>query len=1171
MERRPVLKLQKIFNAMGDAIHVIDREERILFVNKSFIEWLKQLDIRQDIIGKPLLEVFPFLPESVHQEYHKVFRNKKTLITQEKTTIGHEDIITETRKIPVVESGKVMQIVTVVRNITERSLAEQAIRQSRSRLAAVVENLPFDFFLIDETGRYVMQNSRCRENWGNIIGKRPGDICPDPDILQIWQSNNKKAFSGETVKGEVAFNIRGEERFYFNIISPVYQGDVVCGIQGVNIDITEQKSAALALQESEERYRRITQSITDYIVTVRIEGGRPVETVHSPACIAVTGYTSEDFSSNPFLWFQMVHEEDREAVARYIRDFLSNKGAGPLEHRIIRKDGAIRWIRNTPVPHYDSSGLILSYDSLIQDITQRKQAEETLSERESFFSDVFSSIQDGISILDNDYTIIRVNPMIEKWYSHSMPLVGKKCYEAYHKRKEICEVCPTRQVIETEHPAYESVPMRDGEGKIIGWIDLYTFPLFDRETGELKGVIEYVRDITDRVKAERLSEIQRDLAIRLSASTNIKEAMEHLFESAFQVGEVDSGGLYLVDEESGAVDLVYSKGLSEGFLASVSHFEKNNPEYDIVKKGEPVYIRYMEGDLSKVHEAREKERLLTVACIPLKHEGRVIGSINFGSHTLKELSTSTRIALEAIAAQVGGAVVRIKIQESLAEEKELLDVTLRSIDDGVITTDIEGKIILMNDVAESLTGWTYQDAFRKPLRQVFTVFREKNGHPFEDPVSRVVKSGARIEIRESLYLKSKVIRDLVIAESVAPVKDKQGNIIGVVLVFRDITEKRKIEEELQRAQRMESIGILAGGIAHDFNNILTAVVGNIYLAKTLVSPQDEVYDVLFDAEKASLQARNLTHQLLTFSRGGVPVKKVTSILEILRESISFSLRGSNVRCEYYKKGKIWNVKVDAGQISQVISNLVINAEQAMPDGGTIKVILSNVRITKKGKRALKPGNYVKIAIKDQGIGIKEEYLSKIFDPFFTTKQKGSGLGLAITYSIIQKHNGFIKVRSEIGQGTTFTFYLPATASQLSRSKKLDKKTAVPGKGKILLVDDEEAVQRVGRRILGYLGYDVDVASEGKEAVDIYSSALKDKAPFDAVIMDLTIPGGMGGSDAVRKIKEVDPKAKVVVSSGYSQDVVLSEYKKYGFCGMISKPYDLEEMSSTLSRIIGPRK
>jgi signal transduction histidine kinase/ActR/RegA family two-component response regulator len=385
---------------------------------------------------------------------------------------------------------------------------------------------------------------------------------------------------------------------------------------------------------------------------------------------------------------------------------------------------------------------------------------------------------------------------------------------------------------------------------------------------------------------------------------------------------------------------------------------------------------------------------------------------------------------------------------------------------------------------------------------------------------------------------------------------------------QDKEASRRIEQEALKAQKLESLGVLAGGIAHDFNNLLTGIMGNISLAKMHVQKDNKASARLEEAERASERARDLTQQLLTFSKGGAPVKKTASIAQLVKDSASFATHGSNVRCEFSLPDALWPVSVDQGQISQVINNLIINADQAMPSGGKIRVAGKNVTIKPGDMFPLKEGNYVSISVIDQGVGIDEENLRKIFDPYFTTKEKGSGLGLATVYSILKNHGGYVDVASKTGEGTTFTVYLPASDSvPETESKSEGNGMPVPGKGRILIMDDEETIRDIAAEIVTHLGYDAVVCGDGAEAVELYGMARRSEQPFDTVIMDLTIPGGMGGREAMARLLEIDPQVKAIVSSGYSNDPILARYREYGFCGVMAKPYKVEDFTEILKSCV----
>ncbi|MFC1928917.1 MEDS domain-containing protein [Chloroflexota bacterium] len=504
-----------------------------------------------------------------------------------------------------------------------------------------------------------------------------------------------------------------------------------------------------------------------------------------------------------------------------------------------------------------------------------------------------------------------------------------------------------------------------------------------------------------------------------------------------------------------------------------------------------------------------------------------------------------------------------RMERMLQEEKQRLEVTLRSTGDGVITTDLQGNVEIVNRVAEELTGWSYREAIGKKLQEVFNIIDERTRRPIRDPIEKVIKTSRVVGLINHAILISKDGTERIIADSGAPIRDDQGNLYGIVLVFRDISNLSMLEAEVRKIDKIEAVGTLAGGIAHDFNNLLTGIMGNISLAKRYIEPGGKAYARLDDAEKASVRARDLTQQLLTFARGGEPIRKAVSMGGLIMETTSFALRGSNVKPVFSIPDDLWVVEVDEGQINQVISNILINADQAMPDGGIINIVAKNTASKEAGALPLPKGNYIEISIEDHGIGISDEHLKRIFEPYFTTKQKGDGLGLATAYSIIKKHHGHISVQSKLGSGTTFHIYLPASRKAAPKKEEEGTQASFPGRGRILVMDDEEIVRELLSQGLTDVGYEVELTEDGAEAIERYTKAKESGQPFNAVIMDLTIPGGMGGKEAIKKLLEIDPDARVIVSSGYSTDPVMADYKEYGFSAIAAKPYRVEEVEKTL--------
>ncbi len=504
-------------------------------------------------------------------------------------------------------------------------------------------------------------------------------------------------------------------------------------------------------------------------------------------------------------------------------------------------------------------------------------------------------------------------------------------------------------------------------------------------------------------------------------------------------------------------------------------------------------------------------------------------------------------------------------KEALAAERERLAVTLKSIGDGVIATDTEGKILLLNNATEEMTGWSQDAAVGRHVNEIFHIIDEKTRECCENPVSKVLETGAIVYLSNHTVLIARDGAERVIADSGAPIRDRDGRIMGAVLVFRDITEKQRMEVELSKAQRLESLGVLAGGIAHDFNNMLTSIMGYASLAKDNLSETEILYKYVDVIERAASKAADLTRQLLGFARGGKYVIRpidlndvVDNVLQIIKRTID---RIIDVRIT--RTNELWTVEADQSQIEHVLLNLCINARDAMPDGGILRIETLNYQ-GKAPHPEVPDGRYAVLKVSDTGVGIDRRTQQRIFEPFFTTKEpgKGTGMGLAMAYGVIQNHGGFISVDSKVGKGSVFTIYLPATekTSEVVQPESCEKDT---GKGTVLIVDDEYIIRSFGKSALLSLGYKVFEASDGLEAVEIYKQK---KDEIDVVVLDVIMPR-MGGGQAFKKMKEINPDVKVLLSSGYSISDATQELLDSGARGFLQKPFDMKKLSREIRRIL----
>ena len=519
------------------------------------------------------------------------------------------------------------------------------------------------------------------------------------------------------------------------------------------------------------------------------------------------------------------------------------------------------------------------------------------------------------------------------------------------------------------------------------------------------------------------------------------------------------------------------------------------------------------------------------------------------AHRLRESESRSR-----------GTLAKLEERErQLADELDRLEVTLRSIGDAVITTDVFGRVPAMNPAAESLLGREKDTLRGLDIAGVLSLRSRETGEPFEGlgEFLRRDQGAALVPGFFQFAAEGRPERTLVV--SVAPLRARRTGADGRVLVLRDLTERRQLEEEQIRASRLDSVGLLAGGIAHDFNNYLTSILGNLSLARD--GKGSDLEALLEHTEHGVRHAQRLTHQLLTFSKGGAPVLRPTDLRELVRETAEFSTRGSNVRCEFDFAGDVWPSSVDPAQISRVVQNLTVNAVQAMPRGGVVLVSLSNHGTESR----LGGGRYVRLEVEDQGPGIPQVHLDRIFEPYFSTKSAGNGLGLATAFRIVQQHRGEISARSEPGKGSCFRILLPAT-DEMPRTEPPVPKTVPKGTGRVLVMDDEQGIRDVARAMLRRLGYEAECVQDGFDALQLYREAKEHGKAYDVVLLDLTVPSGLGGLETIARLREIDPEVVAVVSSGYSADPIMADHREHGFADVLPKPYRLDEMARVMERV-----
>lgn len=783
-------------------------------------------------------------------------------------------------------------------------------------------------------------------------------------------------------------------------------------------------------------------------------------------------------------------------------------------------------------------------------------AQLTHSSTTEKWEQAFDALTDHVMIVDQEGSIVWANQAIRNLVEPQVgQIVGRHYRFPYYG--EILP--PSPPPWETVLAGALSAVVETAFPLMSGQFLVSCFPLFDTH-GTQWGAISVVKDITDR---KRIEEALRKIAQSdpVPGSIGFLRALVKDLCQALNVPYVILADLEEPSQPNAQTVAVLANGT---FLENFAWTPPPALLNDLISVKGCAWNNISTPFFPRSSELSSWEVTSYMGNALRGQTGQIIGLLVALSPEPISNPHVAKSIVQLFAARAASELQRKKTEDALRDSEQRYRAIVENAYDLIIEISNQGECNYISPNCPAVLGYDSTDMLGKSFFDfVYPEERKTLAASFHTQIETLQ------EIDMTCRLQTKQGEWRWFESHIHPFRTSMGMVKGVI-VTRDITEHKRVEDERLRATKLESVGLLAGGIAHDFNNILTSVFANIGLAKMISTKEassiSSVIERLSAAEKACLRARDLTKQLLTFAKGGAPVKSTTSIASIIGDTVEFALRGSSVRCCLHIPEHIWPVVVDEGQISQVLQNLVINAEQAMSEGGVINVTVENESIIDSSDVSLKPGNYVRVSVADQGIGIPQDHLSKIFDPYFTTKQKGSGLGLATTYSIIKRHEGHISVSSALGKGACFMLYLPAS-SQQEPTRDETPKALISGKGRILVMDDEDEIQEVLGKMLEHLGFDVDFANEGEKALSHYTKAFQEGLPYVATILDLTIPGGMGGKETLRQIKSFHPEAAVIVSSGYSNDPVMARFQEFGFSGVIAKPYNLVDLSKVLSQIL----
>ncbi|MFZ0390448.1 MAG: PAS domain S-box protein, partial [Calditrichia bacterium] len=1143
------------------AMNLFWENQRITRVNESI---LKQYNCsRQDLIGLKAADFYRLDQMQYREIWESLLSKGKIHIEFSTLKFDNTPMWIEGEYACLYDSqGRITGHFGVQREITKRKMAHEALLKKTTNLETLIQKRTEDLkktnFLLKkeiQERKQAQQDSELKETAietsinGVIFVKTTGKITyVNRSFLKIWGAkkdsdilirNFKDLWADPKLAAEILKIVSKEyswigEMQAKNLNGSSFDVQIAASLIRTSrknakllmfsvIDITTRTRAEKALRENEEKYRFMIE-----------QHGEGIGLVDQDECFKyINKVGAEIFGETPETLTGRCLKDYVSAVEwQYILKQSEKRRSGKKSSYTIevqRSDGEKRNLLITATPDYDSRRNYRGAIAILRDDTERISAEQQLRDSEEKFRTIYEHAPIMICSFDNHGNCLLWNRECTKHLGWSFTEINKN-------KNPLKMVFPSRQeqisvkkLIRQHSGKFHEfkVNAKNGDSRVQLWA------VFDMP---MQNLIMMGYDITERKRAEEdiKNRLENEEVLNLISSQFITEedihtAVKKTLSIITRFCKKSQAFVFHTSEDGKTLQCLY--------WHSENNFKLEKSLQSLQRSQFPQLFKYLQQqhilhiDKLNLFPGSMKEELKIWNQLPFGNlliipffRGKFLAGF-FGIADEKDLLSLEvhHISLLRLVAEIGGnAIERNFMENQLKESLRQNEALLEAMPDLMFVFSRKGKFLSFKAHETDILAIPPDDIIGKNISDVG--FSGNDLKQFR----KAMEDAFFLGTTQSLTYELNTPKGRRIFEARLSAVDKERILANV----RDITKMRRMEEEQQKWEKLESLGVLAGGIAHDFNNVLTGILGNISLA--MISPKDPEKTIprLEAAEKAAYRARNLTQQLLTFSKGGLPVKQQIALKNLIEEAANFALMGSNVRCDCRIPADLPQIDADEGQITQVLHNLIINADQAMPNGGIIRIKCSKTTITDAQFIPLKPGEYVCIAIMDEGTGISPEFLPSIFDPYFTTKQKGSGLGLATSYSIIKKHEGYIGVESEFGKGTTFTIYLPVS-TETEIQQRIEHKNGYKGSGRILIMDDDEMIRDITAATLHEMGYQTESVADGQSALERYRRAMHNNQPFDLVIMDLTIPGGMGGKEAIQKLLKMDPEAKTIVSSGYS--------------------------------------